>query len=118
MASDQSFVDYVCEQLDGVKGLTHRKMFGEYAIYVGEKVVALVCDNQLFVKNTDPGRALLKEPVLGAPYPGAKPALQIEAEIDDSELLEALIKLTAKHLPAPKPKKAKQPKAQKNTPRR
>jgi len=25
-------------------------MFGEYALYCGDKVVALVCDDQLFVK--------------------------------------------------------------------
>ncbi|MCK7502621.1 MAG: TfoX/Sxy family protein [Comamonadaceae bacterium] len=34
-------------------------MFGEYAIYLDGKVVALVCDNQFFVKPTDAGRALL-----------------------------------------------------------
>ena len=32
-------------------------MFGEYAIYCDEQVVALVCDNQLFVEITPPGRA-------------------------------------------------------------
>jgi TfoX/Sxy family transcriptional regulator of competence genes len=113
MASDQNFVAYVCEQLGGVSGLSHKKMFGEYAIYVGQKVVALVCDNQLFVKNTDEGRAMLEKPVLGAPYPGARPALVIGAEIDDSELLEALVVLTAQHLPVAKPKKPKQSKVQK-----
>ena len=28
-------------------------MFGEYALYVGDRVVALVADDQLFVKNTN-----------------------------------------------------------------
>jgi TfoX/Sxy family transcriptional regulator of competence genes len=34
-------------------------MFGEYAIYCNEKVVALVCDNQVFVKPTAAGRLLV-----------------------------------------------------------
>jgi TfoX/Sxy family transcriptional regulator of competence genes len=107
VASDLSFVEYVCDQLDGVERVTHRKMFGEYAIYVGEKVVGLVCDNQLFVKPTDAGRALLKEPVMAPPYPGAKPSFLIAAELDDSELVSALFKATANELPEPKPKKPK-----------
>ena len=107
MASDLSFVEYVCDQLDGVERVTYRKMFGEYAIYVGEKVVGLVCDNRLFVKPTDAGRALLKEPITAPPYPGAKPAFLIAAELDDGEFISALFKATAKELPEPKPKKPK-----------
>lgn len=113
MASDQSFVEYVCDQLHGVGRVTYRKMFGEYAIYVGEKVVGLVCDNQLFVKQTDAGRALLQEPVMAPPYPGAKPAFLIAAELDDGELVSALFKVTANELPEPKPKKPKKPKVTK-----
>ena len=33
MASDPEFLQYVTEQLSGVYGLSHRKMFGEYALY-------------------------------------------------------------------------------------
>jgi TfoX/Sxy family transcriptional regulator of competence genes len=33
--------------------ISYRYMFGEYAIYCDGKVVALVCDNQLFVKPSD-----------------------------------------------------------------
>jgi TfoX/Sxy family transcriptional regulator of competence genes len=107
VASDLSFVEYVCDQLHDVERVTYRKMFGEYAIYIGEKVVGLVCDNQLFVKPTDAGRALLKEPVMAPPYPGAKPAFLIAAELDDSEVVSALFKATANELPAPKPRKSK-----------
>lgn len=117
MASDLSFVEYVCDQLDGVEGVTYRKMFGEYAIYIGEKVVGLVCDNQLFVKSTDAGRALLTKPVMAPPYPGAKPAFLIDAELDDGEFVSALFKATAKELPEPKPKKRKKPTAKKVAPK-
>ena len=50
MASDQEFVDFLVDQMQGVGGITFRKMFGEYAIYCNGKVVALICDNQFFVK--------------------------------------------------------------------
>jgi TfoX/Sxy family transcriptional regulator of competence genes len=113
VASDLSFVEHVCDQLHGVERVTYRKMFGEYAIYIGEKVVALVCDNQLFVKQTDAGRALLKKPVMAPPYPGGKPAFLIDAELDDGELISALFEATAKELPEPKPKKPKKPAAKK-----
>jgi DNA transformation protein and related proteins len=49
MASDAKFVEYVCDRIDGAGQISFRKMFGEYAIYCDAKVVALVCDNQLFV---------------------------------------------------------------------
>jgi TfoX/Sxy family transcriptional regulator of competence genes len=119
MASDQGFVDYVCEQLRGSGSVTHRKMFGEYAIYLDEKVVALVCDNQLFVKPTTAGRTLLGAPVEAPPYPGAKPHFLIEGELDDSEFMATLIRATDRELPAAKPKKggaarkAKKPAAKK-----
>ncbi len=107
MASDQSFVDYICEQANLARELSYKKMFGEYALYLRGKVVALVCDNQLFVKPTDPGRLLLGKANEGAPYPGAKPHFRIGDEIDDPEQLRQLLVVTAEALPMPKPKPAK-----------
>jgi len=56
MASNLNFVEFVLEQLENSKSISYRKMFGEYAIYYHGKVVALVCDNQLFVKITESGK--------------------------------------------------------------
>ena len=103
MASDQSFVDYVCEQAGLPRRLTFRKMFGEYALYVDAKVIALVCDNQLYVKPTAEGRAVLGTPAEGAPYPGAKPHFRIE-DLDDRELVQQLFTATAAALPTAKAK--------------
>ncbi len=36
-------------------------MFGEYALYCDQRVVALICDDQVFVKITDPGKAYVGE---------------------------------------------------------
>ena len=110
MASDQKFVDYVCEQLRGVPRVSHRKMFGEYGIYVGDKIVALVCDNQFFVKPTSAGRALLGTPSEASPFPQAKPFFLIEGELDDADFMARLVAVTHAELPAPKPKKAKKTK--------
>ena len=52
MATKADFIEYVREQLVGAGAMSYRKMFGEYAVYLDGKVVALVCDNQLFVKPT------------------------------------------------------------------
>ncbi len=86
-------------------GVSHRKMFGEYAIYVGNKVVALVCADRLFLKPTAAGRALLAAPVEAPPYPGAKPYLVVDDHVDDAELLSTLFRATESEVPEPKPKK-------------
>jgi DNA transformation protein and related proteins len=106
MASEQKFVTFVCDQMSGAGLISSRKMFGEYAIYCGDKVVALVCDNQLFVKPTPGGEAVLGRPVEAPPYPGAKPHYLIDDGLDDREWLSRLIATTARELPAPKPKKS------------
>lgn len=100
-------MDYILDQLSGVRDISARKMFGEYALYCGGKVVALVCDETLFVKITDAGRSFVGEQYAeGEAYPGAKPSMLIDGDlIEDREWLAELIEKTAAHLPAPKPKK-------------
>jgi TfoX/Sxy family transcriptional regulator of competence genes len=108
MSTDRTFIDHLADQLHGLGAFSHRKMFGEYALYHGAKVVALVCDNQLFVKPTEAGRALLgPDAVMGPPYPGAKPHFQASDLIDDREALGRLLRVTGEALPEPKPKKPK-----------
>ena len=55
MATRQSTIDFLLDQLADLPGVRARKMFGEYALYLDEKVVALVCDDQLFLKPTPAG---------------------------------------------------------------
>lgn len=110
MASTQDFVEYVCEQAGLPGRLSAKKMFGEYALSVEGKVVALVCDNQLFVKPTAAGKQLLGSVIEAPPYPGAKPHYMASDHLEDKELLMRLFLDTAAALPMPKPKK--EPKAQ------
>jgi len=110
MASDRSFVDYVCDQINAAGSITFKKMFGEYAIYCDSKIVALICDNQLFIKPTTSGRAMIGEfgkLVEAAPYPGAKPYLLIDSQLDDQAWMASLVRSSAAELPLPKPRKKK-----------
>jgi TfoX/Sxy family transcriptional regulator of competence genes len=107
MASDLSFVEFVVDQIENAEKITYKKMFGEYALYSTGKVVALICNNQLFVKSTEGGRSFIGEVVEAQPYPGAKPYFLIEDRLEDSDWLSSLLSLTAKELPEPKPKKKK-----------
>jgi TfoX/Sxy family transcriptional regulator of competence genes len=39
MASDREFVTFVCEQLGGAGEISSRRMFGEAAVYLQDRVV-------------------------------------------------------------------------------
>lgn len=108
MASRQSNVDFVLEQMADAGPVSARKMFGEYAIYRGHKIIALFCDDQLFVKPTNAGRAFIGEVQEAPPYPGAKPWFSIGGDsCEDSEWLSELVRSTAAELPEPKTKAAR-----------
>ncbi len=107
MASDLNFVEFVVDQIKTANTISYRKMFGEYALYANGKVVALICDNQLFVKPTSAGRSFIGNVIEAPAYPGAKPSFLIEDQIEDRDWISKLIELTEQELPTPKPKKAK-----------
>ncbi|MBX9805505.1 MAG: TfoX/Sxy family protein [Alphaproteobacteria bacterium] len=102
MASQQSSVDFILEQIADAGTCLAKKMFGGYCIYFDGKVVALVCDDQLFVKPTVAGKAFIGDFEEGYPYPGAKAYLHISGDQwEDADWLSHLIRITAKELPLP-----------------
>ncbi len=107
MASTSGFVEFIVDQIRNGGEITYKKMFGEYALYSHGKVVALICDDQLFVKPTEAGKSFIKNVIEAPPYPGAKPYFLIEDQVEDREWISNLIRLTANELPEPKPKKPK-----------
>ncbi len=110
MSSKQSTVDFLLEQMAQAGAISSKKMFGEYALYCNQKVVAFVCDDQLFVKPTNAGRTLLGKCLEAPPYPGAKLYFLISGDLwEESDWLAQLIRVTADELPLPKPK-VKRPK--------
>lgn len=104
MACSSDLVQYIADQCSGAGEITVKKMFGEYGIYCDGKIFGLICDDHFFVKPTDAGRSLLKTVELRPPYVGAKDYFYI-ADVDDHELLSALVKTTCQALPEPKAKK-------------
>jgi len=107
MATKPDVAEYLVNQLQSAGNVYSKRMFGEYGIYLDDKMLAMVCDNQLFVKPTKAGRAFLEEVEEGAPYPGAKLHFLItEDHWDDTDLLCELIRVTAPEV-LPVKKKAK-----------
>lgn len=108
MGSKQEVADFIFDQLEDCGEISLKKMFGEFALYCEGKVVASVCDNQLFVKPTPAGEKFIGQVELGEPYPGAKPCFIISGDRwEDREWLSELIRITAAALPEPKKKKKK-----------
>lgn len=106
MASDAGFAQFVVDQIGGAGTISMRFMFGEFAIYCNEKVVALICDNKLYVKPTDAGRAYIGTPVEAPAYTGAKPSFLIEDKLEDAKWLTELIRITEREVGAPPIKKS------------
>ena len=105
MASRQSTVAFMLEQIATAGTVSAKKMFGDYGIFRDGKMVALVCDNQLFVKTTSAGKTFIGAINEGCPYPGSKPCFLISGgKWDDREWLTKLIKLPAAEMPSPKKK--------------
>lgn len=106
MGSKRSTVDAILDAAACAGAMSARKMFGEYGLYCDGALVALVCDDQLFLKPTEAGRAFLGEVDAAPPYPGAKPAFRIAGERwDDADWLANLVRITKAALPPPKEKK-------------
>lgn len=114
MSTDRIFVDYVMEQAGLGARLTMKRMFGEYAFYVDDKVVAFGCDNSLFLKPTAAAPRLVPHAPQRPPYPGAKDYPVIDELLDDGDALRIVLLATADELPAPKVKKTPAAKATKS----
>lgn len=69
MASDRRTIDYILDQIASAGDVAAKPMFGEYGLYVDGRMVALVCDDQLFVKPTPSGRAIAPEAPRHIPMP-------------------------------------------------
>jgi TfoX/Sxy family transcriptional regulator of competence genes len=110
LASKQTTVDFILEQIAPAGSVTARKMFGEYALYRKGNVVALICDDQLFLKITSAGKSFLSDCEEASPYPGAKPCFLIPGDKwEDRGWMSELFSITTADLAKPnkKPRKKK-----------
>jgi TfoX/Sxy family transcriptional regulator of competence genes len=109
MTTAAATIDHILDTLHPLP-LTSRKMFGEYALYLDGKVVALVCDDTLFIKPTAGSLSLLAQAERAPAYPGGKPWLVGSEALDDPDLCTRVLRQVAADLPPPKPKKSKKAK--------
>ena len=103
MATQKDTVEYILETLDDTLAFSARPMFGEYALYAHGKVVALICDDTLFVKIMTASQQLESLCEKGPPYPGAKPYYVIaEEQLNSISHLSQILLNLAEEIPAKK----------------
>ncbi|MHB8635030.1 MAG: TfoX/Sxy family protein [Fimbriimonadaceae bacterium] len=108
MSTKPETVARLKEQLAGAGQVRFQPMFGEYGLYLDEKLVGLICDDRLFIKKTPFGDAKLGDGYDAPPYPGAKASLLIpEDKVANALWLSDFVRHSAAALPAPKPKRVK-----------
>ena len=102
MACTQEYIDFVCQQIEGVGVIRTRKMFGDWCIYVDEKPVILACDDLCYVKMHPAIADMMREAQTGYPYDGAK--LHYILDIEHRDIASPVIKKLVEVLPYPKKK--------------
>lgn len=105
MPTAKETVAFLLSKLGRSGNFTARAMFGEYALYADGKVVALICDDRLYVKILPASREL--EPLCekGEPYPGARPHYIVEeVQLSTIPTLPAILYAIAASLPASRTK--------------
>ena len=103
MASNPEFVEYICEQLEGLGNVRSRKMFGDYLVYLNDKPVLTVCDDRPMVKMLPCLADLLAGRPTEPPYEGAKDHYLLDP--DDRETLREAVRRAEEVTPFPKKKK-------------
>ena len=104
MASSKEYLDFILNQLSGLRGITHRAMMGEYIIYYHGKIIGGIYDDRFLVKQTESARRLMPDAPLEYPYEGGSMMLLVE-DVDDREFLNMLFTSMADELPEPKRKR-------------
>jgi TfoX/Sxy family transcriptional regulator of competence genes len=105
MATQKETIEFILEKLRNHKRFSARAMFGEYALYADGKVVALVCDDQLYVKILPASADLEKLCEKDSPYPGAKAHYLVEEHmLSELQDLPDILFAIAKSLPIKKKK--------------
>lgn len=100
MATSIDFINYVCEQLEGIGAISYKKMFGEYMIYLNNKPVITVCENTLYVKKLECIKEKMQNIDVGIPYKGAKEHYILDA--DNADFLKNILLDIEKVTPIPK----------------
>ena len=94
MATNNEYLLYVLELLREVKGITYKKMMGEYILYKDGIIFGGIYDNRFLIKKSKSLFSYnLKEAI---PYPSAKPMYIVDSE--DPEEINDLIRVVISDL--------------------
>ena len=103
MASSKEYLDFILEQLSGLKQVTYRAMMGEYILYWRGRIIGGIYDDRFLVNPTKSALAMMPEADREIPYEGAKEMLLVD-NVDSREFLEGLLEAMYDELPAPRKK--------------
>ena len=94
MATNNEYLLSVLELLREVKGITYKKMMGEYILYKDGIIFGGIYDNRFLIKKS---KSLLSYNLKEAiPYPSAKPMYIVDSE--DPEEINDLIRVVISDL--------------------
>ena len=101
MASSNSYLEYILDQLSELDNISYRAMMGEYIIYYRGKVVGGIYDNRFLVKPVKSAVEMMPDADLELPYEGAKEMLLVD-DVENREFLRELLEAMYEELPARK----------------
>lgn len=78
---DDSFVEYICDQLDAIPGVSHRAMFGGHGLYCGGTFFGIVYKDRLFFKTSETTRPKYEAWQSGPFQPNSKQTLKAYYEV-------------------------------------
>lgn len=96
MSTDSKRVQLICSYLMPAGEITYKSMFGEYGLFRDGQFFGTVCNNSLFIKVTEEGKAFLGEYELREYTNNARKDIYIE-NLEDKRLPE-LVKITCEAL--------------------
>jgi TfoX/Sxy family transcriptional regulator of competence genes len=107
MATRNDTAEFILAHLGLPERFGVRAMFGEFALYADGKPVALICDDQLFVKIMPESAALDGRCERAPAYPGAKDHYLVPEDMisRESKLASMLLRM-GEALPLPKTKRS------------
>lgn len=104
MATSKEYYDYVMDSLQRVGDISTKKIMGEYCIYYKGKLVGDICDNTLLLKPTESVLRLMPDADRAYPYEGSKTLMAVVDDVENVELMEAVLNAMYEELPEPRKK--------------
>ena len=104
MASSNSYLEFIMDQLSGLDGISWHAMMGEYILYYKGKIIGGIYDDRFLVKLTKSAVSMMPKATKELPYEGAKEMLLVD-DVENRAFLEELLTAMYEELPAPKSRK-------------